>query len=117
LGFTLIESINDQVTIPIGALRGTIANMGIEVAPIFAGQVTATLAQVAADGLKVMRLIGQSQGDSFFPGTLPRGSGNEFDGEWGTWSHFYPDQEALILAETTGSISLETNTNRVINDG
>jgi len=25
--------------------------------------------------------------------------------------HFYPDQEAAILAETTGAIALEVNTN------
>ena len=44
------------------------------------------------------------------PSTLPLGSGNEGDMS-GISGHFYPDSEADILAETTGAIALEQNTN------
>ena len=40
LGYTVVDSISDQVTIPIGALRGVIANMAIEVAPDYGGEVS-----------------------------------------------------------------------------
>ena len=57
-----------------------------------------------------MRLIGQSMGKSRYPCTLPIGSGNE-NNDFGLSGHFFPDQESSILAETTGAIALETNTN------
>ena len=33
LGYTVVDSLGDEVTVPTGALRGIIANMAIEVAP------------------------------------------------------------------------------------
>jgi hypothetical protein len=56
-----------------------------------------------------MRTIGQRIRASALPSTLPLGSGNE-DESWGLNGHFYPDYEAEILAETTGAIGLENNT-------
>ena len=49
-------------------------------------------------------------GVSKMPSTLPIGSGNE-DNLYGFSGHFYPDAEAEILAESTGAIGLEQNTN------
>ena len=45
------------------------------------------------------------------PSTLSIGSGNESDDQ-GLTTGFYPNQEASILAETTGAIGLEQNTNK-----
>jgi hypothetical protein len=60
-----------------------------------------------------MRIIGQSMPTTQFPCTLPIGSGNE-DGSFQFRStHYFPDQEAEILAETTGAIGLEVETNNV----
>ena len=84
--------------------------MAIEVAPDYNGVVSAGLAKAARDGFNTMRMLGQSMGKSRFPCTLPIGSGNE-DNDFGMNGHFYPDQEASILAETTGAIALEVNTN------
>ena len=108
LGYTEVSSLGDEITIPTGALRGLIANMAIEVAPDYGGEVSQGLIKAATEGMKTMRLLGQSAITSAFPSTLPIGSGNE----WNTSriSHFYPDLEATILAETTGSIGLETGT-------
>lgn len=111
LGYTEVSDLGDEITIPTGALRGLIANMAVEVAPDYDGTITPALAQSASSGLKVMRKLGQSMGATRYPSTLPRGSGNEWAG--GCDNKFYPDLEATILAETTGSISLETNTNEV----
>ena len=115
LGYTEVSNLGDDVTIPTGALRGLIYNMAIEVAPDYDATVSAALAQAARDGMQTMRTIGQTIGATKFPSTLPIGSGNEGFGVCTT--HFYPDLEAEILAETTGSIGLETNTNEVAGDG
>ena len=112
LGYTEVSDLGDEITIPTGALRGLIANMAVEVAPDYDGTVTPALASAARNGLQVMRKLGQSIAASRFPSTLPLGSGNEDCSGFNT-THFYPDQEAEILAETTGAIGLETNTNEV----
>ena len=110
LGYTTVSDLGDEVTIPTGALRGLIANMAVEVAPDYNGVISAGLAKAARDGFNTMRLIGQSMGKSRYPCTLPIGSGNE-NNDFGLSGHFFPDQESSILAETTGDIALETNTN------
>ena len=110
LGYTEVSALGDDVTIPTGALRGLIANMAIEVAPDYNGIISQGLVKAARDGFNTMRLIGQSMGVSKMPSTLPIGSGNE-DNLYGFSSHFYPDAEAEILAESTGAIGLEQNTN------
>ena len=56
-----------------------------------------------------MQTIGQTMGGTRMPSTLPIGSGNE-DRLYSYSGHFYADSEADILAETTGAIGLETNT-------
>jgi len=108
LGYTAVSGLGDTVTVPTGALRGIIANMAIEVAPDYNGQVTDALRIAADEGLKTMRLLGQRITPSAYPSNLPRGSGNNYSNLHG--SAFYPDSEAAILAETTGAISLETGT-------
>ena len=101
--------LGDSVTVPAGALRGIIANMAIEVSPDYGGVISQGLIAAAREGLHTMRTIGQTMGISHPPSTLPIGSGNEGQG-FGLSGHFYADQEAQILAETTGAIGLETST-------
>ena len=108
LGYTTVTNLGDTVTVPLGALRGIIANMAIEVAPDYGGEISEGLRAAAAAGMAAMRRLGQRIRPACLPGTLPRGSGND----WAVYrySHFYPEQEAEILAETTGAIGLETET-------
>ena len=113
LGFTEVSDLGDEVTVPTGALRGIIANMAIEVAPDYGGVVSAALQATARAGLATMRKLGVTIGRAAYPSTLPVGSGNESEGAWRT-SHYYPDLEAEILAETTGAIGLETGTEEAI---
>jgi P22 tail accessory factor len=106
LGYTEVADLGDPVTVPTGALRGLIANLAIEVAPDYNGTVSDALVVAAREGLQVMRIIGQSMGATRYPSTLPMGSGNAEAGG----AQYYPDLEAEILAETTGSIGLEVST-------
>jgi hypothetical protein len=108
LGYTEVSGVGDPITIPTGALRGLIYGMAVESASDYDMPVSPAVATNASNGLKTMRKLGQRQGRTHYPSTLPIGSGNEgyrtFD------IHFYPGLEAEILAETTGPISLETGT-------
>jgi hypothetical protein len=110
LGYTWVNDLGDDVTVPVGALRGVIANVAIEASPDYAGVISPGLAAAASEGLKACRLIGQHVPTTSLPGTLPIGSGNEGGEVRDRRFHFYPDLEAEILAETTGAISLETGT-------
>ena len=114
LGYTEVSDLGDDVTIPPGALRGLIANLAIEVAPDYNGVVTPALQRAAVEGLKVMQKLGVGKPITRLPCTLPIGSGNEAD--YYTTFHFYDCDEDDILAETTGSIGLESNTNQAAGD-
>jgi len=109
LGYTEINSLADEVTVPPGALRGIIANLAIEVAPDYNGTISEGLAIAARAGLATMRKVGVGMPLTGLPCTLPIGSGNEYNNY--SLSYFYDCSEDEILAETTGSISLETSTN------
>ncbi len=111
LGYTRVDNLGDDVTVPSGALRGIIANMAIEVSPDYGGKVSDGLVKAAEEGMHSMMMIGQSITQTEFPSTLPYGSG-QYDSYSGIdfASQYYPDLEAEILAETTGAIGLETGT-------
>ena len=94
LGYTVVANLGDEITVPVGALRGMIANLAIEVAPDYNGEISAGLQKAAIEGMVAMRRLGRVAMVSAYPGNLPIGSGNEW-GVRGT-SHFYPDSEATI---------------------
>lgn len=109
LGYTLITNLSQEVTVPTGALRGLVANLAIACAPEYDGVVSPELVTEANQGMATIRMIGQSIPTSSYPSTLPLGSGN-YNLQWGLTGFYYPDQEAVILGETTGSIGLEVDT-------
>jgi hypothetical protein len=107
LGYTFVNSLSDEVTIPTGALRGLIANLAVDISPDYGGEVSPALVKAADDGLKTMYQLGVSVSPASFPGTLPKGSGNYVEES----SPFYPcNNEDEILRETTGAIGLESGT-------
>ena len=108
LGYTVVSSLGDTVTIPAGALRGLIYNLAVEAAPEYGGVVTPECAAIAKTSLATMQRLGQYVPTSSYPGDLPIGSGNEGAGY--RYSAFYQESEADILAETNGAIALEDNT-------
>lgn len=75
LGYTAISAGTDTVTVPMGAIRGIIANMALEVAPDYGGNVTPELQVQARDGLKTMRRLGMQLIQVKYPTNLPMGSG------------------------------------------
>lgn len=113
LGYTLVTSLGDEVTVPLGALRGVIANVAIEISPDYDGQISPALQRAADQGMKTMEKLGVTVRPTAYPSTLPIGSGNE-DGSSRSF-HFYPGaSEAEILSETTGAILLESDTEETV---
>lgn len=108
LGYTEVSDLGDNVTVPVGALRGVITNMAIEVADQFGKAVSPSLQRIADASMETMIHIGTPRPTSSLPGNLPRGSGNTGSGIY--VSRFYPDTEASILAEASGFIALESGT-------
>lgn len=107
LGYTIVTSTTDEITIPDGAINGLVFNLAIRLAPQFGKIVDQTLRDNARDGIDAMRHIAVKKGRTFFPSTLPRGSGNE---DTHTDRHFYREQGGHILTEQNGPILLEDDT-------
>lgn len=103
LGYTPVALSTDDVTVPAGALRGLIANMAVELAPSYDGDVTPRLNDIAITGLNQMRILGQTLEDMLYPRTLPIGSGNEYDSGNLLISHFYWEtfEEEEVLSESS----------------
>ena len=111
LGYTVVENLGDDITIPMGALQGLISNVAILLATQFNAQVSPSLSAKAKMGLNAMRHLGVTIAPMSYPGTLPIGSGNE--GYWNSGfrgGHFYPETPDEALTETGNNIALETNT-------
>lgn len=108
LGYTKIVNINDDVTIPDGALEGLIFGVALRLVTSYDIPPGQFLFINAKDGLSAMRSIAVKIIPSRFPSTLPIGSGNEdnFDD-----IHFFPELEDAIAGEFGGNIQLEENTN------
>ena len=77
LGYTNVDNLADEVTVPAGAIRGIIANVAIEVSPDYGGSVSSELVMQAREGMKTMRKLGQTTIKTSYPSTLPQGSGND----------------------------------------
>jgi len=113
LGYTQVTSLADPITVPDGALDGMVKNLALSLQPQFAAPgtpVSQLLALQAREGLDTMRQIAiQSIGPTFYPDTLPRGSGNEEQTAFRA-DHFYTTPEEQIELEQGGFISIEQNT-------
>ena len=106
LGYTIVTSPSDEVTVPDGALMAVKANLAIEMAPDFHGVITPALVESATNSLNAVRNGVLPAIITTNPDTLPVGSGNE------CWNgrRFYPGEHAELLTENDGSILLETGT-------
>ena len=111
LGFTEVTNFASIITVPAGAIAGMVSQLAVMLWDQFSdgGPVPSTLLARAISGKNSMRNLAVTIGATEFPSTLPIGSGNE--GESFRTSHFYPDLEDTILAESNGSIGLEDATN------
>jgi hypothetical protein len=109
LGYTEVTSFADDMTIPAGANAGAVTGLAVSLWSQFSEGSPIPMDLVARwrSDKNSMRNIAVTVGASEYPDTLPIGSGNEDDTDTG---HFYPDLESTILAETNGSIGLESET-------
>ena len=108
LGYTVVTSLDDTITIADGAIMGLVKNVAKIVAPQYGAIVTPELHEAARDGLDAMRRLGTTVVASQMPCTLPRGSGNEGDVQ-NSWK-FYDCPADQILTETDRNIILEDDT-------
>jgi hypothetical protein len=76
LGYTLVSSPTDAITIPAGAEEGLIFNIALRLCTTYDITVSADLAMKARDSLNVMNIIGNPPPKSSYPGNMPIGSGN-----------------------------------------
>jgi hypothetical protein len=108
LGFTKIKDLGDPVTVPDGALEGIVFNLAIRLGNSYGFPIGQTLFNNASESMKAMIELAVSIGPTQYPETLPRGSGNSDFGY--TDNHFYPGDDAAILTENNGFISIESET-------
>lgn len=113
LGYTVVTSLGDTITVPDGALDGMVSNLAIRLFPQYSAPGTPIdplLIRAASDGFNSLLDIAiTSIGPTAFPDTLPIGSGNE--GDVGlTNQHFYAQPDDPILTESGGFISIESET-------
>ena len=108
LGYTVVKTLGDTITVPSGAIQSIVKNLAVELAPQFDSIVSNELARQAVTGIRTLRRITRKFPVSRMPSTLPIGSGNYHDVV--NRRHFYPDQQPDILGEVSGSIELEENT-------
>lgn len=107
LGYTIVSSPADEITVPDGAIEGVILNLAIKLAPQFDMPVSMDLRQNAKDAYQSVLKLSITQPLSQYPSTLPIGSGNEGD-SLDSLQHFYETDENVLLAETTGTLVQES---------
>lgn len=108
LGYTVIENLADEITIPDGALDGLRAHLAIRLAPMFDAIVSPDLYQAARDGERVMYSLGVTLQEMAYPDRLPVGSGNEWSGY--NRQRFYPDRQNELRTEDNQTILAEDET-------
>lgn len=115
VGYTPVDNLADEITVPAGAIRGMISNLAIEVAPDFGGYVSPALVKQAKEGMNTLRQIGLELPATSVDPNLPRGSGND-DDEFNSFTHFYQFRNAalLVLAGNTRPTEFPTTFSRVV---
>lgn len=108
LGYTVVTSLADDITVPLGAVRWMKLQLAIEMAPRYNATVDNVLLMKVKDAYQAALNLSYDSIQSEYPSTLPIGSGNDSQGI--SSGHFYPDMESTILTETGGSIALEDDT-------
>ena len=107
LGYTKVDSLSDNITIPDGAIEGLIFNTAKRLVSSYDIIPNAMLFESDKDSLAIMVLLASTPIITSHPDTLPLGSGNEnsFSG-----SRFFPSQEHTVLNEQGRTILVETST-------
>lgn len=110
LGYTQVSNFADEITTPLGAYEGMVYNLALKLWTQYSdGQPPPPeLMMKAKDGMETMAMLGVGIGQTEYGPTVPIGSGNSSH-SYNT-VEFYDDLQDDILAESTGSIGLESDT-------
>ena len=106
IGYTIVNTLGDEVTVPDGALEAMVKNLAIEISPVFKGSLTSTdLFEQAQDGINTLLQISiPTISNSPYSENLPVGSGNDYN----AWNDkFYDGLANQILTENNGYIAPE----------
>ena len=106
LGFTIIKSLGDEVTVPAFANMAIKQGLAVRLGPEFGGLVSPLLDRNAANSYKMMLNAAIEIGETSFQSTLPMGSGNT-GSRANRNTAFYPSEADQILTETGGTILLQ----------
>lgn len=109
LGYTEVNGLGDDVTIPDYARRYAISNLAVDICIQYDVPVPIQLQKKADDSLEAVERIVVPLPINILPDTLAVGAGNECGGHY--TNVFYPgDTENDVLTEQAGSILLEDGT-------
>jgi len=106
LGYTLVSSLGDEITVNDSAIEPIVMNLAIMISPLFNENATSTsLFQNARDGYRVLKAISlDSAPNTPYHENTPRGSGNYSD----RGRLFYTEPTPAILTERGGKIANES---------
>ena len=107
LGFTVITSPSDNVTVVDEAIEGIVFNLAKRLLTSYDMSLTTELNMSAKDGLKSIRRITTNIQPTQFSSTLPIGSGNDLINPV---SDYFPPSPAELLTEGDGVMILESDT-------
>lgn len=110
LGYTIVNSPSDLITVPDGAVDGVMYNLALRLSSQYDEPVTQSLSDSAKLGMNAMLDIAVTVDPTPMPCTMPVGSGNEGDRRGFQNDHFYDCPSDEILNEGGGSINLESDT-------
>lgn len=104
LGYTEVTNPVDTITIPAGAISAVVTNLALRLTSQFDAVANPALVQAATMGMRTVAKIAVSVPASYYPDTLPIGSGNE---DYLYEDRFYTEPDDEILNESGGNIILE----------
>jgi len=111
LGYTLVDNLSDEITVPAFALLAIKQNLAIQLAPEFGGNIDQMLLSNAAMAKRALYSAVVRAEASCYPSTLPVGSGSS-GSSGGRSRRFYPGcPQELLVTEQDGAILLESQTN------
>ena len=106
LGYTAVDSLSDEVTVPDSAIEAIEFNLALRLAPQFGSAPSQLIMINAKESLNALRRSIILPPVAIFPDTLPIGSGNECN----TDIRFYPGDADGIESETSVPIITELDT-------
>lgn len=106
LGYTIVTSLTDNITIPDGANLGLVLNLAKYLAPQY--DKAPPSKENIRDAEFAMYALSVQVSPGRYPSIMPIGSGNEQDLQGDR--HFYPEGDDTILTEQGGNVNLEENT-------